>query len=170
MSVEELTKFVDGGGNVLVAGDANLGDALRDFAAEVGFEFGTTGSGVIDHFNYDSKLDSGKHTTVVVPKTQVTKAELIAGKVDAPILYKGIGLVYNKENSLRVPVLTGTHTSYIHNPNKPVTAFPQAIGKNVILVGAIQARNNARVVLTGSLALFSDEFINAQILKAGTEK
>lgn len=39
------------------------------------------------------------------------------------------------------------------------------------MIGAVQARNNARVVFCGSIDLFSDAFINAQVTKAGlTEK
>ncbi|CAD5216624.1 unnamed protein product [Bursaphelenchus xylophilus] len=170
LSAEELAKFVDGGGNVLVTGDSKIGDALRDFALEVGFEFGTEGTFVIDHFNYDARLDDGTHTALVVPKTQLIDAELIAGKKLSPLLYKGIALTYNTENPLRLSVLTGTLTSYNFNPKQKINEYPQAIGQNTVLVGAVQARNNARVVLTGSLALFSDEYINAQIQKNGANQ
>ncbi|CAD5212315.1 unnamed protein product [Bursaphelenchus okinawaensis] len=170
LSPSELAKFVDGGGNVLVAGDSKIGSALKDFALEVGFEYGTEGTAVIDHFNYDARMDDGTHTTLVVPKTQLTDAELISGKKLNPLLYKGIALTYNKENALRLPVLTGTLTSYNFNPKQNINEFPEAIGQNAVLVGAIQARNNARVILTGSLALFSDAFINAQIQKNGASQ
>lgn len=39
-----------------------------------------------------------------------------------------------------------------------------------MLIGALQARNNARVVLTGSLAMFSDAFINAEVNKYGARE
>lgn len=46
--------------------------------------------------------------------------------------------------------------------------YPAAVGRSAILVGALQARNNARVLLTGSLAMFSDAFINANVNKVGS--
>ena len=40
---------------------------------------------------------------------------------------------------------------------------PNAVGQNAILVAAVQARNNARVLVTGSLDLLSDKFFNHQL-------
>lgn len=38
VSNEEITKFIDDGGNALVAGSSNAGDILRELASECGFE------------------------------------------------------------------------------------------------------------------------------------
>jgi len=85
-----------------------------------------------------------------------------------PVLFKGVSLSYNDENKLRLSVLNAQTTAYAFNPDSPITEYPQAIGKSTILIGALQARNNARVVLTGSLRLFSDEFFNAEVQRAGS--
>ncbi|KAI6233152.1 Dolichyl-diphosphooligosaccharide--protein glycosyltransferase 48 kDa subunit [Aphelenchoides fujianensis] len=153
LSAEELAKFVDGGGNVLVAADSNIGEAIRDFATEVGFEFGTDGTAVIDHHHFDKKLDDGKHTTIVVPPAHLTPAELIVGDRTklAPVLFRGAPLSFNEENPLRLAILTADTTAYAFKPTSPINEYPQTIGKGTILIGGIQARNNARVVLTGSL-------------------
>ena len=37
------------------------------------------------------------------------------------------------------------------------------VGQNMLLVAALQARNNARVVVSGSLEFFSDAFITAAV-------
>jgi oligosaccharyltransferase complex subunit beta len=170
ISAEELGRFVDGGGNVLIAADSNIGEAIRDFATEVGFEFGNDGTAVIDHHNFDSRLDDGKHTTIVVPAEQLISAELIVGNKAklGPVLFKGVALSYNDENALRLSILSAGTTAYAFNPDSPITEYPQAIGKSTILIGALQARNNARVVLTGSLRLFSDEYFNAQVQRSGS--
>ncbi|RCN28480.1 hypothetical protein ANCCAN_25780 [Ancylostoma caninum] len=39
ISVEEITRFVDEGGNLLVTGGPNLGQAVRELALQHGFEF-----------------------------------------------------------------------------------------------------------------------------------
>jgi len=38
LNVETLTKFVDDGGNILVAGSTNSGDILREISAECGLK------------------------------------------------------------------------------------------------------------------------------------
>lgn len=45
--------------------------------------------------------------------------------------------------------------------------YPHAVGKNTLLIAALQARNNARVVFSGSLYFFSDEAFNSPVQKAG---
>uniref|UniRef100_A0A0M3IBF2 Dolichyl-diphosphooligosaccharide--protein glycosyltransferase 48 kDa subunit n=1 Tax=Ascaris lumbricoides TaxID=6252 RepID=A0A0M3IBF2_ASCLU len=140
ISVKEITAFIDDGGNVLIAAGTQIGDALRDLAAENGFEFDEDKTAVIDHLNYDTVLDEGDHTTIIAHPSQLMSAPKIVGdsRSQAPILFKGAAL------------------------------YPAAVGRSAILVGALQARNNARVLLTGSLAMFSDAFINANVNKVGS--
>lgn len=44
--------------------------------------------------------------------------------------------------------------------------YPHAVGKNTLLIAALQARNNARVVFSGSLYFFSDEAFTSPVQKA----
>lgn len=173
ISVSEITKFIDGGGNVLLAAGSSIGDAIRELSAEVGFEFDEDKNEVIDHFNYDATLDEGSHTTIVVPSSQLIGADLITGdktKIN-PVLFRGTALVADASNKLRLEVMTAATTAYSFNPNSPIDEYPAAIGKSTVLIGAVQARNNARVIITGSLELFSNEFLKASVNKAGsTEK
>ncbi|CAJ0960140.1 unnamed protein product, partial [Mesorhabditis belari] len=168
LSSEEISQFVDAGGNVLVAGDSNIGEAIRDIAADHGFEFDEADTSVIDHFNYDVNLDNGKHTTIVADKKQLTKTALVVGDTSKlnSILFKGVALVAAKKNKLKLDVLTASSTAYSFKPDAPIDEYPAAIGKQILLISALQARNNARVVFSGSLALFSDAFIKASVQKA----
>lgn len=54
--MEEITRFVDEGGNLLVTGGPNLGQAVRELALQHGFEFDEPETMVIDHNNYDTHL------------------------------------------------------------------------------------------------------------------
>lgn len=45
-----------------------------------------------------------------------------------------------------------------------------AVGTNTLLIAALQARNNARVVFVGSLDFFSDQFFQASVQKAHNGK
>lgn len=58
VNVKEIISFIDNGGNVLITAGTRVGDALRDLAAENGFEFDEDKTAVIDHLNYDTVLVS----------------------------------------------------------------------------------------------------------------
>jgi len=160
LNVETLTDFIDNGGNILIAGNSNLGEVLREMASEVGFEADEEGTTVIDHLNYDIK-DEGKHNLVIAKN--LIKSDKITGGVTAPLLYRGVGLLVDQENPLVLDILTGSTTSYSHNPDLPIKEFPHAVGKQTVLIAGLQARNNARVVFAGSLEFFSDEFFNSLV-------
>lgn len=169
INVAEITKFIDIGGNVLLAGGPNVGDAVRDLVTEVGFEVDEDKTEVIDHHNFYPQLDNGHHTTIVVPASNLINSKLIVGNKDSlnSILYRGVALISNPSNNLRLEILTAPTTAFSFIPATVVDEYPAAIGRSTVLVGAIQARNNARVVVTGSLDMFADEFINAVV---GTAK
>ncbi|KJH44643.1 Dolichyl-diphosphooligosaccharide-protein glycosyltransferase subunit [Dictyocaulus viviparus] len=172
MTVDEITRFVDKGGNLLVAGGVNLGRAIRELAAQHGFEFDESDTMVIDHNNYDTYLDDGYHTTVIATEQQVIDAAHIVGDAAKlnPILYKGISIIPHMKNLLCLNILWGSSTAYSSNPKAVVDEYPSVIGKQLLMVGAMQARNNARVIFTGSLDMFSDAFLSAYVHKAGSDE
>lgn len=57
LNVETVTEFIDDGGNVLAAGSSGTADALREIATECGFEADEEGTSVIDHLNFDAKVN-----------------------------------------------------------------------------------------------------------------
>ena len=162
LSVEAMTEFVDDGGNLLIAGNSNTGEVLREIASECGFEVDEEGTYVIDHLNFDAK-DTGHHTLVVSESKNLIKSDLITGGVKSPLLYRGAGILADPENPLVLEILTGSSSSYSHNPEQPIRDYPHAVGKNTVLIAGLQARNNARVIFSGSLEFFSDEFFTAEI-------
>lgn len=163
LSIEKLTEFVDDGGNVLIAGDHQSGEVLREFASECGIEVDEEGAAVIDHLNYDES-DLGDHTTIVTGPENLLNAPVIVGqKVSNPLLYRGTGLITDKENDLVLQLLTAESSAYSYNPENPIKEYPHAVGKGTVLIAALQARNNARVVFSGSLYFFSDDAFRANV-------
>lgn len=172
LNVDAVTDFIDGGGNVLIAGSSQCGDVLRELASECGFEVDEEGAAVIDHMNYDVS-DAGHHTTIVADPSNLIDAPVIVGKKNvAPLLYRGTGLIADVDNPLVLRLLTASSSAYSYNPESPVKEYPHAVGKNTLLVAALQARNNARVLFSGSLYFFSDEAFTSAVQKAqgGVEK
>ncbi|XP_064423920.1 dolichyl-diphosphooligosaccharide--protein glycosyltransferase 48 kDa subunit [Latimeria chalumnae] len=169
INVETITTFIDGGGNVLVAASSDIGEPLRELGSECGIEFDEEKTAVIDHHNYDIS-DPGQHTLIVAEPENLLKAPTIVGKPkENPILFKGVGMVADPDNPLVLDILTGSSTSYSFFPDKPITQYPHAVGKNTLLIAGLQARNNARVIFSGSLDFFSDAFFNSAVQKATSD-
>jgi len=172
VKVEGITEFIDAGGNVLVAGNSLTGDVLRDIASECGFEADEEGNSVIDHLNFDLALDDGKHTLIAADSANLIDSEPIVGNKKAlgPVLYEGTGLMVDHENPLVLEILTASSTAYSHNPDESITEYPHATGKGTVLVAGLQARNNARVVFSGSIDMFSDKLFSAGVSSASGKK
>ena len=167
IDVSTISDFIDnGGGNVLVAASSDVGDVLRDLGTEVGLELDERDTSVIDHLNYDVK-DKGDHSLVVVDSANVLDAELIVGpKRTAPCLYRGLGMTADPENPLVLEIMTGYTTSYSYFAKDTVSEYPHAVGRSTLLIAGLQARNNARVVFSGSIDFFSNEFFAIPVHKA----
>lgn len=170
IEVSTITDFIDGGGNVLVAASSNIGEPIKELASECGVEFDEENTAVIDHLHYDVK-DEGKHTLIVAESTNLIKAPMIVGQPgDADkYLFRGVGMTADPENPLVLAVLSASSTAYSFNPDEKIEEFPHAVGKNTLLISALQARNNARVAFVGSLDFFSDEFFSASVQGVGAD-
>ncbi|XP_075969128.1 dolichyl-diphosphooligosaccharide--protein glycosyltransferase non-catalytic subunit Ost48 [Anticarsia gemmatalis] len=170
IDTEAITKFIDDGGNLLMAGNAAAGDVYREIASECGFEMDEESAAVIDHFNYDAS-DDGEHTRIVVsPKNLISSPTIVGDQNSQPLLFEGTGLILDKDNSLVLPILTADSTAYSYNPKSQVKEYPHAVGRKTVLIAALQARNNARIVFSGSLFFFSDEAFNSAVAKVHGDK
>ncbi|XP_026468589.1 dolichyl-diphosphooligosaccharide--protein glycosyltransferase 48 kDa subunit-like [Ctenocephalides felis] len=173
LSVEAITEFIDEGGNVLVAGSESTGDAIRELASECGFEVDEEGAAVIDHLNYDVS-DKGSHTTIVADPQNLIDSSIIVGDKNkiSPMLYSGTGILADPENPLVLKLLSADSTAYSYQPDQSIKMYPHAVGRNTLLIAGLQARNNARVVFSGSIQFFSDEAFNSMVQKnqGGTAK
>ncbi|CAH1646315.1 unnamed protein product [Spodoptera littoralis] len=170
IDTEAITKFIDDGGNLLMAGNAAAGDVYREIASECGFEMDEESAAVIDHFNYDVS-DDGEHTRIVVsPKNLISSPTIVGEQNTQPLLFEGTGLILDKDNTLVLPILTADSTAYSYNPKSQVKEYPHAVGRKTVLIAALQARNNARIVFSGSLFFFSDEAFNSGVAKVHGDK
>lgn len=176
INTQALTEFIDDGGNILAAVNSRAGDAMKELAAECGMEVDDEGSAVIDHLSFDEKLDSAKdHTTVVAdPARQLADiAPMLGGtpaKQFAPVLFKGVGLITDRKNPLVTNVLRGSASTFSGPTSGALKGAPNAAGEATGLIAALQARNNARVMISGSLLLFSNDFLRAGVQGSAGQK
>eukprot|EP01118_Nematostelium_gracile_P013861 TRINITY_DN528_c0_g1_i1.p1 TRINITY_DN528_c0_g1~~TRINITY_DN528_c0_g1_i1.p1 ORF type:complete len:450 (+),score=128.01 TRINITY_DN528_c0_g1_i1:40-1350(+) len=168
ISAKTILEFIDDGKNVLVVAGTEIGKPTRDIAADCNVEFDEEGTFVIDHFNYDVS-DDGSHTLLVVDPSNIISESVVFEKpITAPILFKGIGQDIEEDSALLFSVAHASSTAYSNNPDEKVDVLHVA-GKKTSLVTALQARNNARVVFSGSLELFSDSFFKANVQKQSAD-
>ena len=167
ISFEDVSEFVQEGGNVLVAGNKRLSDGVRELLESFGVLVDKKDTEVIDHFENFDALDFNRQHTVVQAKNAIASSVVLGdfnGKASqTPVLFKGIGHKIKKDNILAVRILKGNPTSYSYFTSKAITDAPESAGEQTSLVSGLQGRNNARVVFAGSLDLFSNQYFGAQI-------
>jgi len=198
LSVEAILDFIDQGHDVILATDSDATWVTRELASSVGVEIDDEGTFVIDHFNFDAR-DSGSHTLfaasniapvkavvgerkinpvlyrgyamrcdtmmVLQQSTHYLRAYLLACLVDG---ISSAGLILNPENQLVFPVLSGSSTCYSATPGDAIEEIKIA-GTSTVLVASLQARNNARVTVFGSLDILSDSFATSNVQTASTK-
>jgi len=79
---------------------------------------------------------------------------------------RGGDMITDHENLRVLDILTGC--SFSRLKPKPITEYPHVTGKNAELSAGLQARNNGRVIFSGSMDLFSDEKFSSLVEKAGS--
>ncbi|KAK6946206.1 Dolichyl-diphosphooligosaccharide--protein glycosyltransferase 48kDa subunit [Dillenia turbinata] len=159
IDVAAILDFVDSGHDLILAADTSASDLIREIATECGVDYDES-SMVIDHISYAVSETEGDHTLIAAD--DFIKSEVILGskKIGAPVLFQGIGHSLNPANSLVLKVLSASPAAYSANPKSKLTQPPSLTGSAISLVSVVQARNNARVMISGSLSMFS----NRQIL------
>lgn len=164
-----ILDFVDSGHDLIIAADSAASDLIRDIATECGVDFDEDSSAmVIDHTSYSVSNTEGDHT--LIASDDFIQSDVILGsqKIEAPILFQGIGHSLNPANSLVLKVLSASPSAYSANPKSILSNPPSLTGSAISLVSIMQARNNARILISGSLSVFSNRFFRSGVQKAGS--
>ncbi|XP_074275257.1 dolichyl-diphosphooligosaccharide--protein glycosyltransferase 48 kDa subunit [Silene latifolia] len=169
LKLSDVLDFVDSGHDLILAANPNASEFIRNVALECGIDFDEDSSAVIvDHTSYSVSEIDGDHT--LIASDNLIKSDVILGreKIEAPVLFRGIAHSINPANSLVVKVLSASPAAYSANPNSKLSNPPTITGSSISLVSVVQARNNARILISGSLDMFSDRFFRSGVQKAGT--
>ncbi|KAL2905608.1 Dolichyl-diphosphooligosaccharide--protein glycosyltransferase 48 kDa subunit [Bienertia sinuspersici] len=169
LKLKDVMDFVDSGHDLILAANANASDFVRNVASECGADFeDDTAAVVIDHTSYSVSEIDGDHS--LIASDTFIKSDVIFGRenIEAPVLFRGIGHSVNAASSLVLKVLSASPAAYSANPNSKLSKPPVLTGTSISLVSVVQARNNARVLISGSLDMFSDRFFRSSVEKAGS--
>lgn len=171
LNLKGVLEFVDSGRDLIIAADGNASDLIRDIATECGVDFDEDGEAmVIDHSSYAVSDGDGDHTLIASDDFIVSDAILGSKKIEAPVLFKGIGHTLNAANSLVLKVLSASPSAYSAKPRTELSSAPSLTGSAISLVSVVQARNNARILVSGSLDLFSNRLFGSAVQKAGSSQ
>jgi len=162
VSPSKIGSYVDHGGNVLIGLDSRLTDTMRVAVSEFGVTADMEDYAVIDHFNFSNDYDEGDHTTLSYKVSEYySEAKPFSPSsraADDALLFQGVGMSVSKSNQLVAPVMTASKTAYSYLTNEKVNSMPMVLGQEMTLIAAQEARNNARVVISGSLKFFGNDF------------
>jgi Oligosaccharyltransferase 48 kDa subunit beta len=103
-------------------------------------------------------------------KTSPVLGGYSASSQPAPVLFRGIGHSVDASNILAIKALRGNPSTYSANPVKPIDDYPESTGADTLLVTALQARNNARIVVTGSVDMFSNAFFRTKLSQSSNSE
>ncbi|KAF4122913.1 oligosaccharyltransferase complex subunit beta [Geosmithia morbida] len=175
-----LIDFVNADGNILVAQSSAHASStsIAHFLSEVGISLPTERTGlVVDHFNYDSVSAAETHDVLVLDAPTPVRADIAPffslGNDAVLALPHTVGHTLSA-SQLLTPILRAPDTAYSYNPKEQVEAVdPEelfAVGHQLVLVSAFQARNSARVTVIGSAEMLQDKWFDAKVTRAGFKK
>lgn len=164
-----IVDFVDSGHDLIIAVDNSASERIREIATECGVDFDDDQAAmVIDHTSYAVSDTEGDHTLIASDDFVQSKVLLGSTKIEAPVLFQGMGHSLNPANSLVLQALSASSSAYSANPKTKLSNPPSLTGSAISLVSVVQARNNARVLIAGSLSMFSNRFFRSGVQKAGS--
>ena len=171
LDVAAVLDFVDSGHDLILAADVKTSDVIRDIAVECGADFDEFDRAVvIDHMKYAITKFGSDHSLIAADIA--IDSDVLLGKegITAPILFRGLAHSVNPSSELVVKVLSGSPSAFSGKIDAEITDNPNLTGASISLVSVVQARNNARVFISGSLELFSNKFFESSVQEAGSKK
>jgi len=166
-----FSQYVEQGGNLVVVGDPEIGDAIRALGAEFGIEYDEAGTKVINHFEpeYEFSMDSGgKNTRFLLRASDVFlgQSEKIVGDkhYGGLLMDDAIAMKIDDKNNMAFPIMRCNKYCYSWFPNEKISEYPLAVGNDITLVAGIQFRNNARAMFIGSLSFMSNKILEQKMI------
>ncbi|GJP43704.1 hypothetical protein CLOM_g9155 [Closterium sp. NIES-68] len=165
VDVAAILDFVDSGHDLILAADSGASDTIRDIALECGVDLDENPKGVVVDHQQFARVSGRRDDHTLVVGSNLLNSSVILGPapIKGPVLFQGVAMTVSPTSELVVPVLSGSPSAYAADPAATLKEPPALQGKAVSLVAAMQARNNARVLISGSLALFTDSFFRAVV-------
>lgn len=169
ISITKLLKFLDEGHDLMVFGSKVSGSFIRKLVNEFGVDFDDYDSQVKDSLylhnlkdNLNKDFLNLKTNEIIVTKNVINVPVLTKSPKDY-VLYEGVGMELDPQNSYVIPILKADENSYSINTK---TGEVYSNGDKIKLVAGYQSRNNKRVVVLGSMNMCSDLFYYLSLINS----
>jgi oligosaccharyltransferase complex subunit beta len=151
---------VNKGGNLVIAASSTISQAYKELGSQFHVTFDNKLTSVIDPFH---QVESENLKSSPIYSSALTKLNhVVPNKVSEPVLFNGIAHKL-QSNPMTFPILSAEWTAVSAESDSTSSASPSLNGDDIQLVSGFQALNNARVIISGSINLFSDEYFNTSI-------
>jgi len=167
-----LVDYVNKDGNILLvlSADQPTPSAISSLLLELDIALPPERNAlVVDHLNYDVKSAAEKHDVLLLPAPKSLKPGVkdyfsVGGILAVP---RAVGQVLGNASPLLAPILKAPSTAYSYNPKDDAETMedPFAVGEQLSLVTAFQARNSARFTVLGSAEMLEDKWFDATVQK-----
>jgi oligosaccharyltransferase complex subunit beta len=173
LTPQKLVEFVGKDGNILLlTSPSSIPEQSRELCRELEIDIPPRDYLAVDHFNYDRLSASERHDLILIPRpmrsrttqSYFSQRKNSEGDNDEIIAFRGAGHTLSNK-PLLFPILTASNTAYTYDTRESSTFAddPSAAGSQMHYVTAFQSRNNARITISGSTDLFSNELFDMQV-------
>jgi oligosaccharyltransferase complex subunit beta len=124
---------------------------------------------VVDHFNYDTLSSEEKHDVILTSRPDALRPDIknfFSGDASDVIAFpRAVGQTLGNNSPLLAPIIRAPRTAYSYNPKDEAEGSedPFAVGAQLALVTAMQARNSARLTVLGSAEVLEDAWFDAKV-------
>lgn len=122
---------------------------------------------VVDHANFDTKSAKDKHDVLLIPGPKPLRPDVedyfaVEGTLAVP---RAVGQILGNTSPLLSPILRAPSTAYSYNPKEESETVEDlfAVGSQLSLVTAFQARNSARLTVLGSAEMLENTWFDAKV-------
>jgi len=165
-----LLDFIKKEGNILLtlSADAPTPTTLNTLLLELDIHLSPDrNSLIVDHFNFDTSSSSEKHDVLLLtpPVYQRKDIKNFFGGEGVIAFPHAAGQTLGNDSPLLISILNAPSTAYSYNPKDEVESVedPFAIGSQLSLVSAMQARNSARFTVIGSAEILENTWFDAEV-------
>jgi oligosaccharyltransferase complex subunit beta len=165
-----LLDFIDNEGNIMLALSSEtpvtstISSLLLEFDISLPSDKNTV---TVDHFNYDIGSAAEQHDVLVLPRPTFSRKDIknFFGGDGVVAFPRSVAQTLGNSSPLLNPILRGKSTTYTYNPKeeKETSEEPFAVGQQISLVSALQARNSARFTVFGSLEALEDKWFDSSV-------
>jgi oligosaccharyltransferase complex subunit beta len=177
LTPKALFDFVNKEGNILLAlsGDSPVPNAVSSLLLELDIQLSQDRNTLtVDHFNYDTLSSAEKHDVLILPRPAPIRPDVknYFGGEGVVAFPRAVAQTLGAGTPLLAPILHASGTAYAYSPKEEAETVedPFAVGEQIALVSAMQARNSARFTVFGSAQALEDKWFDASVQAPGGKK